>query len=51
MSENWEEKGELINQLINDEGVCSTALATPGLLNIETKYDTGPAKTNEFELS
>ena len=29
-----EEKDDLINQLINDGGVCRTAPATPGLLNI-----------------
>ena len=30
-----EEKSDLINQLINDGGVCRTAWATPGLLTIE----------------
>ena len=27
---------QLINLLMNDEGVCRTAPATPGLLNIQT---------------
>ena len=31
--EDWEEKGQGLNELINDEAVCRTALATPGLLN------------------
>ena len=31
--ENLEEKGDLINQLISDKGVCRTAPTTPGLLN------------------
>ena len=30
-----EEKSDLINQLINDGGVCRTAPATPGLFTIE----------------
>ena len=30
-----EEKGDLVNQLISNEGVCRTAPATPGLLNIQ----------------
>ena len=39
-SETWlhrqpdlEEKDQQINQKVNDEAVCRTALATPGLLN------------------
>ena len=30
--EDWEEKDLLINQSVNNEGVCKTALAKPGLL-------------------
>ena len=32
--EDLEEKDESISELINYKGVCRTALATPGLLNI-----------------
>ena len=32
--EDLEEKDWLLDQLINDGGVCRTAPATPGLLNI-----------------
>ena len=35
-----EEKDELVNELINDEGVCRTAPATPGLLKILHTGDT-----------
>ena len=35
-----DEKGESINQSSNDEGVCRTALATPGLLKIKTIWET-----------
>ena len=32
--EDWEEKDHGPTDLINNEGVCKTAPATPGLLNI-----------------
>ena len=32
--EDWEEKDDLINYLLNDKGVCRTAPATPGLIII-----------------
>ena len=35
MSEDWDEKGELMNQIINDIGDCRTDPATQGLLIIE----------------
>ena len=31
--ETWEEKDQLMNQVMNDKGNCRTAPATPGLLN------------------
>ena len=34
MFEDWEEKGQGFNELINNDGVCRTAPATPGLLII-----------------
>ena len=30
--EDWEEKADGLTELINDEGVCRTAPATPGML-------------------
>ena len=30
----WEEEDDRINQSVNFEGVCRTALTTPGLLNM-----------------
>ena len=46
--EDLEEKGDSLNQLISDKGVCRTAPATPGLLksNIQQKTDIRPWKTN-----
>ena len=32
-------KDQLLNHLMSDKGVCRTALATPGLLNIEQKKE------------
>ena len=31
--EDWEEKADSLTHLINDEAVCRTAPATPGMLN------------------
>ena len=34
------EKDQLVTELINNEGVCRTAPATPGLLNIDMSTKT-----------
>ena len=36
--EDVEEKGDLMGELMNYGGDCRTTPATPGLLNIATKY-------------
>ena len=38
MSEDLEGKGEVMNELINGEGVCRTAPAAPGLLKIYLEW-------------
>ena len=35
--EDLEEKDDLVNELMNDKGVCKTAPATPGLLKTISK--------------
>ena len=37
--EDLEEKDRLLNQSVNDGGVCRTAPATPGLLNTDRPTD------------
>ena len=43
--------GDLISELINDEGVCRTAPATPGLLNIRVTQSLNHFITTVFAVS
>ena len=51
MSEDLEEKGELMNESISDEGDCRTAPATPGLLIICSRVEYSAGSISQLGAS